>query len=262
MGVQPSRLLAQREIIMQFSSILGTLALLHSVTTLAEVRDFPLSLQVTDEDKLEIDTGFGLLSIRGVDGNLISSRLTIDFPSDWREDEITEFTERYLDYALQTRGSRIELVMQLRDAGRNTTFWNDFFRDHDDNNDWPDIRLEVDMPASLSLEVHDGSGTMSISGIQADLEVEDGSGTLEIRDIGGNVYVDDGSGTLLVSNVTGTLEVIDGSGAMEISRIGGAVRIRDGSGNIVVEDVEGDLDIRDGSGRVVTRRIAGDVDID
>jgi hypothetical protein len=251
-----------QETTMRASSILCTITLLQSASVLADTREFPLSLQVGNQEKLEIDTGYGLLSVKGSSGSEVSSRLSIDFPAGWSDDEIREFTDNYLEYELQARGSRIELVMQLRDTGRKGGFLGRMFFGRDDEEDWPDISLEVDMPAGMELEVHDGSGTMSISGIEADIEVEDGSGTLEIRDIGGNVFVEDGSGTLVISNVSGTLEVIDGSGSLEIANIGSSVRIKDGSGNIDAEEVEGDLDIRDGSGRVVTRGIAGDVDID
>jgi hypothetical protein len=247
---------------MQTTRILCTIALFQSASALADVREYPLSLQANSQEKLEIDTGYGQIAIRGVSGSQVSSRLSIDFPSGWNDEKISEYNERLLEYHLQTRGSRVELVMQIRDPGRQSGFLAGIFSRRDDSDDWPDISLEVEMPSGMELEVHDGSGTMSISGIQADLEVEDGSGTLEIRDIGGNVFVEDGSGSLLISNVTGTLEVVDGSGSIEISDVGSTVRIKDGSGNIVVENVEGNLDIRDGSGRVETRRIAGDVDID
>ncbi|MDJ0656646.1 MAG: hypothetical protein QNJ40_20975 [Xanthomonadales bacterium] len=122
------------------------------------------------------------------------------------------------------------------------------------------IDLDIVVPASMALEIDDGSGSMVVTGV-ASVVVDDGSGGMEIRDIGGDVTVDDGSGGITIEGVAGSVRVDDGSGGMEISGVEQSVYIdEDGSGDIKISDVIADVEIdEDGSGGIRVLDVGGNV---
>lgn len=119
--------------------------------------------------------------------------------------------------------------------------------------------LTVELPASVAVEIEDGSGPTTVRGV-AGVTVDDGSGSLEIREVRGDVVVTDGSGSLEVLDVSGSVRVDDGSGSLTIRRVEGSVTVRDGSGGIHVSEVTGDLIVEeDGSGDLETEGVLGEV---
>src|SRR5688572_29706489 len=122
------------------------------------------------------------------------------------------------------------------------------------------LDLTVDVPASLAVMVHDGSGSAEISGV-ASLVLEDGSGEATVRDVAGDVDVKDGSGSMTLTQVRGNVTVEDGSGSIEVSDVGGSVTVtEDGSGGIEVSGVGGTVRVqRDGSGSIAVRNVTGDL---
>jgi DUF4097 and DUF4098 domain-containing protein YvlB len=244
-----------------FSRIcLFSLCLLTSGTLLAATRELELSRSAEDFAQLELDTGSGDLEVSGTAGSEVTARLELDFPGDWSDEEIQDFIDRHVIFEFAASGRTLELSAHLDqsfyDGYRGWPFW--WGRNQ---RQFVFTLLEVGVPASLDLEIHDGSGDADISGIRGDLDVTDGSGNLLIEDSGGDVRVEDNSGNLDVRGVAGSLVVRDGSGNIDIRNVGAFTRIRDGSGNIDVTEIGGDLEIRDGSGRVSTSRITGSIDV-
>ncbi len=125
-----------------------------------------------------------------------------------------------------------------------------------------ELDLTVELPASLAVEIEDGSGPTTVRGV-AGVTVDDGSGSLTIVDVGGPVEVDDGSGSLEIREVRGDVVVDDGSGGLTVRGVEGSVTVRDGSGGIHVSDVTGDLIVEDdGSGDLETEGVLGEVVIE
>ncbi len=121
------------------------------------------------------------------------------------------------------------------------------------------LDLDIDVPANIPIEVHDGSGDLRIRAT-ASTEVNDGSGNIEISGIGGNVDVTDGSGEVKIDGVEGDVEVSDGSGNIRVSNVTGSFIVNtDGSGNIDADGVGGTMRVSsDGSGNIDARRVGGD----
>ncbi len=144
-------------------------------------------------------------------------------------------------------------------------------------NHYPYIDLDIGIPAGLAvtikdgsgdmqvsgtgtLEIADGSGSITVSSIAGDVRIEDGSGEISVAQVDGAVDIEDGSGAIDVSHVTSAVVVDDGSGELRIAQIGGTVSISDGSGSIDVMDVEQAVTIlEDGSGSTEYRNITGDI---
>jgi len=160
----------------------------------------------------------------------------------------------------------------------------------------PRINLTIQVPATLALDLEDGSGDIEIKGSQADITVndnsgniiiaggknvviDDGSGNIEITEVTGNMMIDDGSGNLSIdggnqlviddgsgnlsiANLTGSLKVTDGSGNLDITEVQGNVDVEDGSGNLHISHLASSLVVRDDSGELSIENIQGDVNID
>ena len=111
------------------------------------------------------------------------------------------------------------------------------------------IDLEVTLPKSLGLVVHDGAGSINIAGMENGVTIDDGSGSIRVEDSRGEIVIDDGSGDLELASVSGEMLIDDNSGSLEINSINGSVSIHDNSGEITITEVQGDVDIEDGSGQ-------------
>lgn len=110
------------------------------------------------------------------------------------------------------------------------------------------VDLVVYVPASMVVELQDGSGDALLRGLTNNVTIDDGSGDVNLTG-GANVRIKDGSGELAISQVSGSLTLDDGSGDATINNVPGTVTITDGSGDLALSIV-GDVTIDDGSGDI------------
>jgi hypothetical protein len=125
------------------------------------------------------------------------------------------------------------------------------------------LDLTVELPASMAMDVSDGSGELEIQNVGA-LEVNDGSGGIHLKDIRGDVRISDGSGEIVARNITGNLSIdTDGSGGIEAYDVTGSFIVKnDGSGEIHASGVGRDFEVdRKGSGSISYSDVKGRVDI-
>jgi hypothetical protein len=122
--------------------------------------------------------------------------------------------------------------------------------------------LTIEVPASIPLDVEDGSGSAEVRGVAA-LEIDDGSGDLLIENVAGAVTITDGSGDVDIRQAGSVLVKDDGSGSLHARGVRGDVIVRDdGSGSIDVSDVGGDFTVdKDGSGGIAHDGVRGQVRI-
>lgn len=210
-----------------------------------EVRD--LSLNASEIHSLGIEARAGQLEIRGIsDTDTIVVKAIIQVLDD--DDEAREIIESDLVLSLEKGGDRAELRGFFEDSG--SLFGND-----------RSLRLEVTLPERLSLDVQDGSGSLSVHGVAGDITVNDGSGSIKMTQVGGNVSIEDGSGSISAGDVGGNLSVVDGSGSLSVTGAAGDVTIDDGSGGITVSGVGKDLTILEaGSGSLNIMDVTGEID--
>ncbi len=106
------------------------------------------------------------------------------------------------------------------------------------------LDLEVKVPTEVTVEIHDGSGTLFVTN-SGNLDITDGSGSMEIDTVTGNVRITDGSGSIDVKKVKGSVTITD-----------------DSSGSVHVADVTGDFTVlHKGSGHVDYERVGGKVSV-
>ncbi len=198
-----------------------------------------LNLSADGIEKIDIKAGAGFLKYKGVKG-LSEIRVVADLevdPDSYRLE-------------LNKKGSKAVLI-----ANANTQSFG-FVSNS------PKIDLTIEVPASLSVEIDDGSGFIEIEGVSGEINIEDGSGSLEATNVSGDLKIDDGSGNVILKDIQGNIKLNDGSGSIEILNVSQSVDIDDGSGGIDIKSVGGKLDIVDGSGSMILRNIAGHVTID
>jgi len=213
-----------------------------------EIRD--LTLDASGVDIVEIEAGAGSLEVHGnANAEKISVTALIQVPGK-KEEKAREIIESDLVLTLERDSDKAVLNGYFESSGWG---WGDS----------PSIRLEVEVPDRVGLEIDDGSGSIKIRDVAGDIDVEDGSGSLEMAHVGGEIRIDDGSGSITVEDVGGDISINDGSGSITVKGVRGSVIVDDGSGGINVSDVDADLIIEDdGSGSLSFARINGRVQKD
>jgi hypothetical protein len=194
------------------------------------------TLSASGLGQLIATTGAGKLEIIGEEG-----REDIEFSAD-----IFAVDPAAAELSLRAAGSSARLIANVRDGSR--------------QGNGAHIDLIVKVPARLGLDLKDGSGEISIRGLQGVVLVEDDSGHLAL-DGAASATIKDGSGHMVLENITGTLFVEDGSGDIEIRNVGGEVTIRDGSGDIRVRSAGGLNILNSGSGDLSIQDVRGEVSL-
>lgn len=143
------------------------------------------------------------------------------------------------------------------------------------------VDLQIVVPESMSLDVRDSSGDVSMRRVGAvsvqdssgdieirgavSVELQDSSGDIEVQDISGDVVVvSDSSGDIRGENIQGNVLVArDSSGDIRFRDVGqNFVVERDSSGDIVANTVAGDFSVlKDGSGSIRYSDVLGEVQI-
>ena len=207
-----------------------------------------LTLNAGGIDTVEIEAGAGSLEVRGsADAQAISVTALIQVPE--KEEKAQKVIETDLVLTLERDGDTAVLNGYFESAGWG---WGDS----------PSIRLEVEVPDRVALEIEDGAGSIKIWDVSGNIAIEDGSGSLQMSNVGGDIRIEDGSGSISVDGVGGDISIDDGSGSITVKDVRGSVVVDDGSGGINVTDVDADLIIEDdGSGSLNFARIDGRVEM-
>lgn len=243
-------------------TLLCLLACAASAQAYTAVRS--LEFDAEDFERLRVHARQGDMLITGGAGTAVEAELIIEFDPRWSEEEAEDLLADELVFELFDEGGGLRLNAYL-DLDGDLSGWllGGFIRDvlFSGGGELPRMYLEVSLPASLELEVHDGSGGLRIAGMDGSLAVHDGSGEIGLRDIGGDVVVHDGSGEVEASSIGGDLTIHDGSGSIHAEGVGGFLLVHDGSGEIRLSGLDAGAEIHDSSGGLELDDIVGNVDI-
>jgi DUF4097 and DUF4098 domain-containing protein YvlB len=196
---------------------------------------------------VRLETGAGSLTVTGQEG-VTAIDVIAEFKANVGSENDAKRILDNLKLTMEIRGN----TFYLKTEQRNNWHWGDSGR----------IDISIVLPSRLPLDVEDGSGGISIKGVDGDIVIDDGSGEIEIDGVRGNLTIQDGSGEIRIRNAARDLEIEDGSGGIDIRHVGGNVRIEDGSGSMSVEDVNGSLVVpSDGSGSIHYADVRGKINI-
>ena len=256
-------------------AVLKTALMLVAFTTPAVAQDYDecrhqaqrsATLDVAAARRLLVEAGSGSLKIVGKPG---VSHVTV------RGRACASSADLLERITLRTRRDGADAIVEANiNRDRDENNW----RNHSGNY-YTRLDVEMEVPARLATEIHDGSGSIDISNLGAvliedgsgdivadnlngDVDIEDGSGGIRLVDVAGRVKIDDGSGTISLRNIGGLIDIDDSSGEINIRSARNSVRISDSSGGIDVVDVEGDFIVMDdSSGGIDYDNVKGRVDI-
>lgn len=208
-----------------------------------EVRD--LSLNAEGIATLEIETGAGSLLVTGVaESSTIVAEAIIRVPDEDAEGA-REIIESDLELSLERDNDRAILRADFKHGG--------WLSGHAGS-----IQLEVTVPEAISLDIDDGSGSITVQDVTGDIALDDGSGSIDLTRVGGRLTIDDGSGSISAQQVGGDVTITDGSGSLKVTRVEGSVTVDDGSGSVTLSGIVGDVDIREaGSGSLSITDVQG-----
>lgn len=231
-------------------ALLATLALGSSLVFASEFKEMrDLTLDTNNKQRFSINAISGYLKVKGsddIDQIQVKATIRVETGFSFDEDDAKEYIADNLTLTLTDDGSSAQLEVKFDD--------NSWF-----NNRSRAVDLDILVPSKLALKVRDGSGSLSIVGMNNGLDLKDGSGSATLRNIAGDVKVDDGSGSLNIEDIRGQLEIDDGSGSMSISNVTGNVDVEDGSGSMSISNVTGNIEIEDGSGSISINDVRGSV---
>ena len=208
-----------------------------------ETRRFELSAEGIQTLKIQCGSGFlTVIGVRGMDRIRASAQIIV---RGIQENEFQNYLEKHLRVALEKRGS---------DAILQADFKKPFLTKIEAK-----INLTIKLPATLPVNIDDGSGAIIITDLTGGLNLKDNSGSIDIVNMAGKIKVADGSGSIEIRDVRGDVEIQDGSGLIHVKVISGNVNITDGSGEITVQDVSGSVTVTDGSGGISIQDVTQDV---
>lgn len=143
-----------------------------------EARD--LALDAADLGTLGIEAGAGSLEVVGISNSeRITVSAVITVPDAGADEAAALIRERMVLSLERKNGGRAELRAYFEPGRRGP-------------GDSPSIRLEVHVPARMSLDIEDGSGSIDVAEVSGDLHIpESGSGSVTVRDVQGRVVRND-----------------------------------------------------------------------
>lgn len=113
------------------------------------------------------------------------------------------------------------------------------------------ISFEIVVPADTEVLADTGSGSITITNINAPVNADTGSGSITLENIGGSVKADTGSGSVHADKVAGAFHADTGSGSIYLLQTApGDVFVSTGSGSSELRGVIGAVDADSGSGRI------------
>jgi len=203
------------------------------------------TLRFSPGDRLEIDMAKGHVEIRtGGRGDL---RVIVTTDADRVADVIDmSFEETGGGVRIEGRKARGE-----RGSGGMLSRW---FGSDDDS-----VKLVVDAPSDMNLDVRTGGGHVSVDDMRGDAVLRTGGGHVHFGRIDGRVEVTTGGGHIEGDSITGSGDISTGGGHIQIDEVGQDLDVSTGGGHITTGDVRGNLTTSSGGGHLSARHVEGDL---
>jgi hypothetical protein len=171
-----------------------------------------------------------------------------------------------------------QLVVRARYPARRSIrigFW-DLFHDME----WPssEVKIAVQVPAGLALEVRTSSGDVDCTGLATPVRIASTSGDVRIAAAGGDVEIETASGDVNAGDVgrihvrttSGDADLVGVRGPVDVHTTSGDVTVRDAADSLMLGTVSGDVEVEHAalglsvtttSGEIRARRVRGRVEV-
>jgi len=120
------------------------------------------------------------------------------------------------------------------------------------------VRIELQVPAELSTEVHTGDGGINVDGVHGDTRLSTGDGHIEAYHLDGRLNAQTGDGHLRVRGRFDALDLHTGDGGIDAevengSKMSSGWSVRTGDGHVTLrlpQSFSAELDVHTGDGHI------------
>lgn len=241
-----------------------SLVVLSSCALAADRKTYPMDIPAAGVKTITFDLQEGEFVLHGSpDAQAVGMHVSIDRTWIFRLGE-----QDILKRLIKVSGEGTDHITIATDIPRSISNWG--------RAEYP-IDFDVVVPEGTVLQVRDTSGIIRIANMKAPVDVHDGSGTLSVVGLQGDLTIAKDSGDIVVERVTGTTKIDSKSGQMKLRSLSqvdiehsdgnvdlsdvGTARISNNSGNLRVTTGSGPLDIDDESGEIYIADVKGDIKI-
>jgi hypothetical protein len=125
----------------------------------------------------------------------------------------------------------------------------------------PKLDLLIRVPKKINLEAENGTGQLTVEGIEGPSRLAARRGRIQASDLSGDVRIDARNGRVEVRSVNGSLELAARNGRVEIEEITGSLEVKTRTGRITVKNVNGPCRVETRTGKVVVSDVDGPLDL-
>jgi hypothetical protein len=216
----------------------------HAAASTREVpsRTLTGAYPIGDARRLELGFAFGKIRVQGTDGSQVRVRVEASCNQDTHEKGECEafLKDLHLEGVNRNGALRVRLVAPHLfgswDLDGSDADSHRHHRSHDSDGeknyegDNSDIRIVVEVPRSLDVELKVGAGELEINDLREDLSINMGAGDINVHMPSRNV------GTVDVTMAIGETTIREGGRTHEFARVlGGPIHWRDGKGDAGID---------------------------
>ena len=191
-----------------------------------------------DFKTIEVSTMSGDVSVENADGSIILVNVIMTVKASSEEKADTAFEN--IDIRFEELADLLKLEVKGESSG---------FSIFGIGKLYPDIKVEIQCPPGINLDVDTGSGDVAVTRFKGDFTVDTGSGDVILKSVSGNVDIDTGSGDVMARDLEG--DFVAGTGSGDISATGRFPQFKagTGSGDIhIVSNIPADQDSKASTG--------------
>ncbi len=224
---------------------------LHAAADYKEMRT--LSAPIAGITHFSIVNPAGDIVVKTEDGREFVDVTAYIHVNDARRENAILHAKKNVQLSLETDDNTLALNVQPNDeAFRGSTF---------DRNARTGVRLEIVMPANLTLAIESGDGKIDVRNVDRNVDVTGSRGFVFLKNIGGNVRVTNEDGDIELRSIRGNVNVDDEKGAITLREIENDCVIKDTRGAINIAKVRGNVLIDGATGDVDIRKVRGDLSL-
>ena len=102
-----------------------------------------------------------------------------------------------------------------------------------------EVKISVNMPKGLSLEIYNNSGDVNVNTIDGNLNIEMANGMLKVQNVSRNLIVHNNFGSIQIGVVQGDVNIVTKAGQVKVTKINGATQVESSMGEVNLEECHG-----------------------
>jgi len=174
------------------------------------------------------------------------------------DQEEAEEVAEHIEIKVGQSGQKFSIKTNfMRYKNGSESFWNKLFGSGEDS--FGAVDFVITVPHKCRLDIDNGGGTITISGIYDEVIAAGTSDNLSLTDIRGDLMLNSMTGDIFLNNIVGRSDITTGASNIEFHSITGAVDIHSTSGIKKGSHIMGPISISQTSGAVDVQYLTGDL---